>query len=259
MKRSFILLLTALSGYSAAATKIADSWKPAAKADVLTCYRKAIDWFAQTGNYRVCITYASFVDHSTTAAFDRSAGYYIRNGKNVHSCIMGIHTVQNDKLRFAVDTINKVMVLNDAGGTGQTMPSLAAFSDLLDHVKNVQWKQLPNGSSYRIEFRPNELYSAFEFELNEKGLLLKLKYFYSREMTEESDEVEDSDVPEKKEALKSRPRLEITFSGYQTAFTPDYEKEFSEKKYVRADGKKFLPAEKYKGYQVKDYRLNLKK
>jgi len=259
MRKTIVSFFICLCAFGAAAT-VPDNWKTASKADVLAGYQKAMDWFAKTGNYKITVAYASYTDHTTTSAFDQSSGYYIRNGKNVHSCMMGMHTIQNDRLRFAVDTVNKMIVLNDAGEVGKTLPDMNALSGLLDHVQSVQKLQLANGgSSYKITFKPNELYSAYEFELNEKGLLTKLKYFYSTELAEENDEEIDSDAPVKKEMPKSRPRLEVTFSNYETAFVPNYEKEFSEKKYLKAQGNKLIATEKYAAYTLKDYRSPVKK
>lgn len=256
MKRKLllqILVLLQLSNSIAASTQ--GTWIPAAKADVMDAYRNAAEWFVKTPNYQLSIRYASFVDYNTPVAYDHSEGSYIRYGKNVCSTMFGTTTVQNSSLRFLVDSTNQMIILNNAAPAGQSPVDLQSLSDLLDHVQSMKKQVLAGGNMlYRIEFKPNEEYSACEFELNEKGLFSKLYYYYSKEM---SDEDEEGDDAANRPVAKTRPRLEIAFTGYKQLNRVD-EQVFSEKKYFRIAGGKVIPADKYKNYQVKDYRTATK-
>jgi len=162
-------------------------------------------------------------------------------------CIL---TIQNEKYRISVDTVNHLMMLQNKTEIGQAVGDAKSFSDLLDRVKAIKKQKGENGSvSYKIDFNQNDLYSAYEFKINEKGYLVFMKYYYSKEL---KDEKEDKTVT-------GKPRLEVVFSNYQTNVKFNYDKDFSEKQFIKEEGKKIIPIGSYSKYEFKDYRYNVKK
>lgn len=256
--RPIILLIVTVLILNGPSTAKAGNWESASKKEVLDKYKNALDWFTKTATYKVNVSYASFVDHAATVPYERSEGSFVKNGKNLHSIVLGMHTIQNERYRITVSDDEQLIALNNLSATEQLPADMNSFSELLDHVQAIK-KEVKTGSTcYRIEFVPNGLYASFEFELDAAGLLSKLTYFYSAEMTEENDEA-DENGNVNKEKIRGRPRMEVSFYNYQLNVKTDYEKEFSEKKYFTVSGKKMILSEKYKHYELKDYRYDLSK
>jgi hypothetical protein len=236
-----------------------DGWETATKSEFLSSYKKAMEWFGKTQKFSVSISYSSYIDHTSTSPFEKSEGLYIKDGKKAYSNVLGIKTVQNELFRFSVDTSEKLIILNNMSESELSVIDMKSFEMLLENAKTIKkQKSATGGISYKIEFKPDMLYSSFEIELNENGLLKIQRFFYATEMKEESND-SDEYGNVNKSSVSSKPRLEISFSNYQTQLRPELSKEFSEKKYFSQSGKKIILAERYKAFQLKDYRFDPKK
>src|SRR5690606_34756188 len=102
---------------------------------------------------------------------------------------------------------------------------------------------------YRIEFNDNKLYEAYEFSVNNTGLLERLTFFYSTQ----DDEVNGQENDGKSVTTIIKPRLEIIFYDYQAPvkYSPS---DFEDPQIsVREDGRIDLEGD-YKDYRLLDYR-----
>lgn len=256
MKRIFMTLILSLAVIFHVK---AAGWEPASKAELLNGYQKAIDWFTKNERYSVAVTYASFVDHSSTIAFDKSGGSYMREGKKVMSDLLGVRIVANGTYSFSVDTASRLIILNNLPEEKNKPAGLEEFSTLLDRVKAIKKQKTDAGIIYRIELKENALYERIEIEISTNGLLQKQTFFYSKEIKEENDDTDELGNPQTNQGISGKPRIEISFSNYQTQLQPLQQKEFSEKKYFNAEGKKIILTSAYKNYTLKDYRFDIKK
>ena len=227
------------------------NWIKADKNEVLTSYGKGVDWFNQTSNFKITIEYASYINYNINTSFEKSIGYYEKENNSFKSVGLGINTIQNEKVRITIDTVNRMIILNDKLKNNQNPVDMKGFSDLLDRVQSIKKHVEESGNIvYRIEFKPNNLYDMYEFGINSKGLLTSMKYYYSK-----AEKENESDI----KAVKSKPRAEILFSDYKTNVEFNYEREFSERNYLNLEGKKVTLNQKYKSYVLKDYRFEEKK
>lgn len=252
MKYSIYIILFSIGLINFSFTKgqLLSSWETASKEEFLNASEKASVWFTKNTNYKVDIIYSSFKDHSSFDAHDVYSGFYKRQSNNFCSSAMGVLTIQNERIRLSVDTVNKLILLQNRSEINQSPTDMKTFSELLDRVKSIKKQSTENGNmSYRIDFKPNDLYSAYEFSVNNKGMLVGMKYLYSKELKNEEDD----------NVIKGKPRLEVTFSNYQTDLKFNTEKEFSEKIYLKEEGKKIVLTDSYKHYELKDYRYAVKK
>lgn len=228
-------------------TRLISGWEKAEKPEVISVYEKAMGWFSTNENCKVTVQYASYTDHQSTKAYEQSNGYYKKDKKNIHTSALGIVTIQNEKVCFIVDSTNKMIVLKSKAELSQPIFDPKSFSESLDRVKALKKQKDEQGNMlYRIEYFPNAVYEASEFNVNEKGLITKVKYYYNKEVQENENN---------SKSLKGKPRLEITFSGYQTNVKFNYEKEFSEKYYLKDIGKNPVLNDNYKKFELKDYRF----
>lgn len=252
MKNYLFIFLTSfgLMSFTFSKVKTDGLWEKASKEEFLSTSEKASSWFVKNTTFKVDVVYSSFKDHLSSNPHDVFHGYYKRQSNNFSSSAMGVISLQNEKMRISVDTINKLILLQNKTELNQSPVDMKGFSELLDRVKAINKLQYENGNiSYKIEFKPNELYSAYEFTVNQKGMLVAMKYFYSKELKNEEDD----------KIIKGKPRLEVTFSNYQTDVKFNYEKEFSEKVYLKEEDKKIVLNSSYQRYELKDYRFIVKK
>jgi hypothetical protein len=246
MKKAFLLsivfLATVLVSFRPGVT---GPWNTASKAELKTAYDKAIAWFSENQSCSVNISYASYMDYTTLKPYDHSEGFYKRNRDNFHVSSMGITTIQNEKMCVVADTLNQIIILRKKATLNQGPVDAKGLSELLDNAASLKKQTLNSETAYRVEFKPNAAYSAFEFRVNSKGLFTSIIYFYSKEMQEDEEE---------KGAPKSKPRMEIAFSGYESNAKFDHQKEFSGKQFIKESTGKITLNDLYKHYELKDYR-----
>lgn len=251
MKKSLYIFFVFISAISTAQV---GAWEVATKNEVISSYQKTWTWFTNTQNYAFKLKYTSYKDYVSKEIIESSEGYYKRLGNKYKTEAIGIKTVQNEKIRIIIDTLDKIItVLNP----GKLNPALTVAKDLevmLDNVKALKKRKIGKSTCYRIDFIKNELYEAYEFTINEKGLLESLVYYYS-EQIEEDDGDGQYITPIK---TKVKPRLEVLFTNYQAPIVIA-ESEFQEKSIVLNDKQKINLLDKYKAFQLKDYRYQEKK
>ncbi len=247
-KISFILFIAI--AFSFTKKTMLPSWEVATKEEFTAVYEKSTGWFSKNLNYKVNVKYASYSDHSLAVAYEQSTGYFKRSNDFIHSSVLGIITVQNEKVCIMLDSLNQFIVVNSKKEVQQTLFDPKTFSELLSKVKSIKKQKSEKGeTTYQLEFPTNGLYSKYEFQTNVQGLPSVMKYYYSKEM--KKDEKDEN-------SLKGKPRLEVSFSGYQTNVNFVYEKEFSEKQFLKIENNKIVLNEKYRNFEVKDYRFAVK-
>lgn len=244
-----ITIIFALVGFKTI-TKI-DAWEVSSKEELISVYQKSMEWFSKNTNYKVDVKYSSFSDHTIATPYDKSEGFYIRSNNNFHSMVLGVKTIQNERMRLVIDASSQIIIINNSAKNAQTPFDSRGFSELAEQLKAIKKQKNNIGEIiYRMEFKPNGLYKAYEFKINESGLLTGVRYYYAKEMKEDEED---------ENSLKGTPRVEIDYSSYQTNVSLNYEKEFSEKKYFKEEGKKITLNSEYKTFELKDYRFTEKK
>lgn len=231
-------------------TQTSSAWQTVTKEEIIASYKNVWDWFVQTQNYSFQLKYTSYKDHVSGEVIESSEGSYKRSGLKYKTEAVGIKTIQNEKVKIVVDTADKMIALTNPSNLSPTMQSTDELKKLLENVRALKKKSIGKSIVYRIDFTKNELYEAYEFVVSEKGLVDRLVYYYSEQTEKDYGDGEN----EKAIEFKMKPRLEIAFTNYviQGKIT---ETEFTDKSIVLADNRKVILLDKYKAFQVKDYRL----
>lgn len=226
----------------------------ATKEEVVASYKKVWDWFVKTPNYSFDLKYTSYKSHTSNEIVESSNGYYKRFGSKYKTEAVGMKTIQNEKVKIIVDTTDKIIALTNPGTLSPNIQNTEDLVKLLENVKALMKKSFNKSTLYRIDFRKNELYEAYEFVVNEKGFLEKLIYYYSEQIEKDYGNGGD-ELPME---FKVKPRLEVVFFNYIIP-AKITETEFTDKSIVLADNRKVTLLEKYKTFQIKDYRFKGKK
>jgi hypothetical protein len=235
------------------------TWEITSKNDFLNAYKKALEWFTKTEKYGVSVIYSSYMDHQILKPYEKSEGIFLKDGKKAFTKVLSVKTIRNDQFFFSVDTVEKIIVVNNLVEKGSSPIDMQNIETILENVKSIKKQTSLEGSTrYMIEFKPDLMYSSFEFELSKEGLIKKQSFFYDTEMKEENNDVDESGNVNNN-SVSGKPRLELTYSNYQSSISSFQSAEFSEKKYFSQTGNKIILSERYKSYLLKDYRYDLKK
>ncbi|MBI3518104.1 MAG: hypothetical protein HY062_01935 [Bacteroidetes bacterium] len=251
MRKAVYILFVFVSTISSAQV---GTWEVATKSEVISSYQKTWTWFTNTQNYAFKLKYTSYKDYVSKEIIESSEGYYKRLGNKYKTEVVGIKTIQNEKVRIIIDTLDKIITVLNPGKLNPALTNAKDLEVMLDNVKALKKRKIGKSVCYRIDFIKNELYEAYEFTINDKGLLESLVYYYS-EQIEEDDGDGQYLAPLK---TKVKPRLEVLFTNYQAPITIA-ESEFQEKLIVLNDKEKINLLDKYKAFQLKDYRYQAKK
>lgn len=229
------------------------AWQVATKTEVIEAYQKACDWFVKTNSYKLKLKYVSYKNHISNEIKETSEGNYMRSANNYKTEALGILTEQNNEAKVVVDTLDKLIIISNPEALKFNLANTTDLLSLLNNTKSLKKKVAENNSTYRIDFKPNVLYDAYEFTVNTKGILESLVFYYS-EKTEQDYGNMANEEPIK---IKIKPRLAISFYDYETNVKLN-EKDFKVNDIVFNDAKKITLLNKYKHYQLKDYRYSKK-
>lgn len=247
----FILILSACQVSGLAQSR---SWEPASNKEVAGAYQKAGAWFINTPSYAFKLRYASFKDAATSTQVESSEGYYKRVSGSYVTEAMGIKTIQNLKIKLIVDTVDKMITVMDLGTLSPGIATMEEMESLLSNTKSLKKSKQSKGIWYRIDFKKNSQFDAYEFLVNENGRLERLTYYYSEQV-----EKKDGDWrPGATEEVKIRPRLEISLFSYEVPAKYN-ESEFSEQTVLTGQKEKISLTGMYSDFRLLDYRIRTQK
>lgn len=222
------------------------------KNDFIAAYGKVCNWLMVTESYSCQLNYMSFTNHLDINAHDTEKGYYKKSGKNFSCEIMGIKTVQNNRVKLLVDSSDKIITITNPQIINAAGMDVGEVEKLLDNAKKISKRISGKSTIYRIDFKQNTMYEAYEIKIGAYDIIEQLTYYYSERI--------DRDYSEKIEGveIKVKPKLEIHFKNFVPGVKiSDYE--FSENTYVSTGEKLIHSSRLYKNYTVRDYRLNTQK
>lgn len=234
MKTRFFLLLLVLTPVLLSAQQ--------ASAD----FRKVNEAYTKATSLSMNIGYKLFANYTATAAYESSNGRYIKQNDNYYSELLGIVTVQNAKHKITLNEEQKSLILSNPQQTAKN-PSPVMLDSMLKLCSRVEFTDAGEGRKlYRLHFAntPYFEYERIDIQIGSQWLLEKIVFYYRNAVV-----LDETD----KSLQKEKPRLEITYSDINTkpVIAAD---QFSEKKYVVANGKSFTATPAYSSYRF----LNLK-
>ncbi|OFY63016.1 MAG: hypothetical protein A3H98_10665 [Bacteroidetes bacterium RIFCSPLOWO2_02_FULL_36_8] len=247
MKKTTLLLIILLGTGSLNYAQNPE-WEEITREEITKEFIRIHNWYLNTKNYSLQVKHSLFKDPEQKIPEDKSVGYFIKHGVSYHNNLMDIHTIQNDKYKIVLDTSQKLIMVSNAGKDNlwNTLPVEPAKDlALVSVIKKYCDDSL---KKYRIEFELESGISVFEIHLNKENLPVKLIICYRRSFSHHSY-TENNTV--------KNPKVEIEFTDY--LIDENYynsEKEFDETEYFMLKDDKLMPTEKFKGYEIKDMRVN---
>jgi len=233
------------------------AWQASGKQEIIEEYKNACNWLMNTPSYFFRLKYTSYKDYVTKEYLESAEAYYKRVTNNYRTDALGIKTLQNSKIKIVVDTANNTVTVMSPSSVSLTISSAEELETMLNNTKALKKiKASKTTVCYRVDFNKNSLYEAYEFSVNDKGILERITFYYSEQNNNENEYAQQSN--EKSKGSKMKPRLEILFFGYQVPALfskSDFE---DPQVLINAKGKISLTGS-YKNYRLLDYRLHNEK
>ena len=253
MIRTFNIVLFFMCLFSSISYAQPAVWQTSGKQEIMQQYKEACNWLMNTPSYFFRLKYTSYKDYVTKETLESSEGYYKRVTSNYSMEALGIKTVQNSKMKIAVDTANNTVTLMSPSSMSLTIADAEQLETMLTNTKALRKiKTSKTSVCYRLDFNKNSLYEAYEFSVNDKGILERLTFYYSEQ--DNNENAYGMESSEKNTGTKMKPRLEILFFGYQVP--ANYSKsEFEDACVVVNEKGKIHLTGAYKNYRLLDYRL----
>jgi hypothetical protein len=223
------------------------TWKTITAEEYEKMMEKTVGYLTGKTPFKVDIRISSYKTHATTTAFETQDGYYIRSGKNYHTFLMGLHSYQNKKYRFVVDTSDKTIMIAEPENEKNQKPLFDTYQEVKKYVSSYKVLTLENTTKVRIDFTNKMKIARVEMEIDKEGIPLKTSTYMRVELSENSGDPGSE---------KSSPRLETIFSNYKKNYKVDIEKEFSDSRFFVITNGKFSGVGNYKNYTIHDTRLN---
>jgi hypothetical protein len=235
MKKYFVILLSAC--FFAL---------PLCAQNIASAFREVNVAYAKASTMSMQVQYNLFTDYTGTIPFESSAGKFIKQGNNYYSSLLGVTTIQNNKLKLSVSENEKTIIVSSPV-TAEKAPSLPLIDSMLARCSSSEVKLMENGDKNYILHFEKSAFSEFdriEIEINADHFVSRLRLFYRQAIT--LDETNSS-------LKKDKPRLEISYSSITTnpVIAAD---QFSEKSYISANGNKIALTASFATYRLLNYK-----
>ncbi|HLP13532.1 MAG TPA: hypothetical protein VK177_16470 [Flavobacteriales bacterium] len=223
------------------------TWVLAKKDDVEEASKKVSAFYELKTNFSVNILHQTFIGHRTLTAHDQSKGYLKRKGNLFHSFMLGIHSYQDDVIRFTVDTVNRTILVADKK-TGETSADLNVETLIAQKNAAAFKRSEANGNlAFRIDYKKDHPVEATELHVNNDFSIREIVIYFHNEMP----------VSQEENAAKAKGKAKITYSDYN--MSPIFgNNEFSHKPFFTFKNTKVVKTGKYSNYTIIDNRIERK-
>ena len=216
-----------------------------ARVDMAKVFEKMNTWFRNTPSYSLTVTHASYENYTIEVPVEKTIGYFKKEKENYHSFLIGIHTVQNSKYKFVIDTSEKVILVANPDQLAWTSYTPDDYVELLKNCSSIKMSSVGTDKLYRISLPSNYPIAAYEFLVNADGLPKEIVWYYNQEIKKDEND----------EKSKVKPRVSIRFSDYKTTNTFNYKDEFSDELYFVNQNKVLTTTGRYKDFKLSDQRV----
>jgi hypothetical protein len=202
--------------------------------------------YSKLTNYSVNIKYLTFDTKSNADVHDKSNGYMIKSGIYSKSRLLGIYSVQNEKLRVTIDSAKKTVQVSNAFKFEDPGFSIKDYTKILGICKAVKKATSKNVVAYRFETKNKEGLIAQELYI-ENGITKEVNVYYANEhFYRENNNM-------KKEVVY--PRLQVLFSDYNPKIQVSPTDFSLDKIILMLKDKKIKLTPNYNGYKLIDGRI----
>lgn len=207
--------------------------------------KKAESFYNSKKKYSIKVTHATYKGHDAQVPYDQSTGYFHFDNGNYHSYLLRIHTIQADKYKVVVDSINKTIIVSDPDSKAAAELMQINYVNSAQYVVAYKSAKTELGTLYKLDFNTTPAYSAYTVTLGDDGQMKDFTVYYRKEYPADA---KDPASP------KVKPKLKIAYSAF-TEVSDFSAGEFDTGKYFTETKKQLNPAPAYAKWKLVDARL----
>jgi hypothetical protein len=219
-------------------------WVPATSEEIDGFHQKMETAYNQD-SYGFAIRHASYKGHDAMKPEDEQLGYFYKAGNRFHSKVMGVETIQDEKV--------VVSILPSEKGIYLTAPEkdLVRHFTAMEKEQIMDWiastEKMKEGSTtwMRYNYKKDLPLEKVEVQTNKQGFVLALKMYYATALPWEDEEGEEHET---------KPRLEIHYTKVDSETLANGALSVSHM--VRETPQGYAPSTRFKDYEVYDMRVS---
>lgn len=233
----FYIAFTALS------TVTEVSWEKADKADLKKVLDHAGTAF-EAKRLLVNLEYRSYTSHVSKDAYETAKGLYMRADNKLRSDVAGTLTIQDGKHKVSINNEQRI-VMFDIIKTQQQKVTDEFVQLMWEQVTEVKKRKQSATTEYSVLLKGNSRVEEYRFLFDDQNRMKQIVMLFRHAAPLD---------PSKPNGEKSKPRLEISFSGYETNFTPSAN-DFNISTVVSVTKDRADLTQTYKDFQLYDLRI----
>jgi len=222
-----------------------DQWTNISPSQAYEVFKSANNWFNKNEVWSIKIKLETFAGHTSNEVQDNSISIVKKYKKNWYTSLMDLHTVQNEKIKLSIDSLEKIILISQADQASMIIPMDSLSMSMLESCRQIRMKKIESESVYKLDFHPNQIYDAIEVTISKDQKFKNMKLFLS---------LAQPLNPDDEKSPKAKPRLEMTFIEYKTNI-PFNKKEFDVLSYIQLKDNSISLSPQYKNFVLKDTRF----
>lgn len=193
-------------------------------------------------SYSVDIRYSTFKGLKSTVPFESSVGYFQKSNNVKQTSILGVTTIDNAKHKITLDSINKIVALNNSVPTGDVV-DLEQYKQMKSYIEFIKKKETKSSITYLIQYNSKSPISKTQLVLTKSGQLKSMivNYAKAKEYRDENDDLQ-----------KDYLWLKMDYLNYSKKIK---NKELRESQLLLKNNGEYRLTTKYKTFQLADLRF----
>jgi hypothetical protein len=210
--------------------------------------KKVEKFYTEKKKYAVNVTHATYKGHDSEIPYQQSTGYFHYENGKYHSWLLGVHTMQDEKYKVVVDSINKILIVSDPDSKTTNELMQLNYTNSERYLVSCKQSKTEKGEKFKLDFNEVPSYSSYLLSIEDDGEIKGLTVYYRAEYASD---------PQNSASPKVKPKLSISYSGFTD--TPAFRSnEFSTAQYFTIENNILKPASSYSAYRIVDARFSKK-
>lgn len=237
----FLLCLSCLIGKS----QDNKAYVTISKEETVKLLQQVNHWYASTKTYSFSIIHSTYAGHKATVPYDQKKGYFKKFSSGFHSYVAGLHSLQNKNYLIIIDSVKKIILVNDPKNFENNGFSSDDYIKALDKCNSLKISDDGKIKTVRMEFAKNAPVASYELGINKQGNFHAITICYAREVKSLQGEM-------------VKPKLNILFEKYSGVCTPE-RNELNDAVFFSVNANVLKLRDEYKDYKLLDQRIKNEK
>ncbi len=225
-----------------------EKWMPVSKEETRKMFQNMSNAYFSTPSFSMQVNQTSYVGHSSEVPHDKSTGKFLKNNNTYTSLLLGIRTIQNEKLKVVIDSADKLIAVSNSDRAFKSVPLTEDLDQSLFFVLDIKKMTANDLVYYSLRFKENFTYTKIDFILTPDFFMKEMVMYFDEDLPVNADDAEHSP--------KSKLKYKVSYSGIKKNIALNTA-QFSENRYLTYNSKQktYALKEEYKNYTLQDLRI----